>query len=53
MVGSSDPLTFVCSVGTRSKMSSRNIYLGVMGVVIMRVPGVQKTSEEAIAMAEV
>lgn len=49
MLGSSEPLTFVSRVVIRLKVSSGHIYLGIMFMIIMRTPGVEKTSEKAVA----
>lgn len=40
-------LTFISSAVTRSKISSMNIYFGAMSMIIMRMAGVKKTSDEA------
>lgn len=40
-------------LSAESKMSSRNTDLGVVCVVIMRIPCIKKTSEEIIAVVQV
>lgn len=53
LLGSSGPLAFASRVVTRPKVTSRNIYLGVMCTVIIKTLGIKTASEEATAVVQV